>query len=1003
MTATAVADPHVKTARNSATVGTWTLVSRLTGVLRVVVVGAVLGPTFFANTFQAGYVVPSLVFTAIAGPVLAMVLVPALVRALERAGPAAARDLLARVACVLVAIATLVCAVLLVASPIVAASLTFGAPAADATRGRELATAIVVLVAPQVVLYLLIGLAIAAQRARGRFALAAAAPAVENVALVAVVLLAGMYYGTGLETGEVSTAFAVALALGSTAAVALHAVLQLAGATRCGLPVAPWRGRWWRGDPEVLEVCRRLRGSLAVAACPAAALYLLLVLAGTVPGGVFAVQVAAAVFYAAVHIGGGAVSTAALPALAISVERADPAGFATGWRAGLRYVVIVALPVGALIAAFAGPGAELLSQGAMTQTEVVASLAGCLVVVALAQLVGGVHDLGRQALFARSDHRSPALASQVAFVVTLLWAAAALALPAGSGRLIVLVVAVLAGELAGAAVILIRLHTVLRPERMWAPRDLAPSIVATLPMLPPLGIGAWIARDNPGVSLAELGLLATCAAVAVAAYAVALRHGQRRQWQLRQWARDRVASGTGPVILGTVAAATAAGVFAALVGPRTAASTVVGCGCLALVAVAARWPVAAVYLYLGTLPFLAGIGRGMLLPLVRPNEALLALLLLGVGLRVGARLVAGHHLGLRRTPVDLPLAAFAVLSTVWPLTWILLRGRAPEPIEFAAVLPICKLVALLVLVRLAVSTHEQLVRCIRLVVWPASAVALIAILQTLNVAPVISILQTLWTPEEGDSELTNRGTSTLSSSIATGDYLVIGAILLLCCSVRGLLHARERLILGLVLGAGILASGQFSTWIAAAVAGILALHQIPDVRARALRLLPLLPVVAVIGAPAFLGRVQGLGSEGLPVSWLGRWDNLTNFYLPTFDPLTALLGFSPSSVLDAPETWREVIYLEAGYLDLLWIGGLPLLIGFAFLSLAVLRRSRLLASRPGPLGAFAAALAICWAVVLVLTVLDPHLTQRGTGDLLFTMTAVVTGSLSAGSLSVRTT
>ncbi len=39
-------------ARNSVTVAGWTLVSRITGVLRVVVIGPVLGTTYFANAFQ---------------------------------------------------------------------------------------------------------------------------------------------------------------------------------------------------------------------------------------------------------------------------------------------------------------------------------------------------------------------------------------------------------------------------------------------------------------------------------------------------------------------------------------------------------------------------------------------------------------------------------------------------------------------------------------------------------------------------------------------------------------------------------------------------------------------------------------------------------------------------------------------------------------------------------------------------------------------------------------
>src|SRR5688500_17473082 len=65
----------------SATVAGWTLVSRVTGLLRVVAIGAVLGPTFLANTFLATNTVPSLIFAAVAGPVLGLVLVPSIVNA----------------------------------------------------------------------------------------------------------------------------------------------------------------------------------------------------------------------------------------------------------------------------------------------------------------------------------------------------------------------------------------------------------------------------------------------------------------------------------------------------------------------------------------------------------------------------------------------------------------------------------------------------------------------------------------------------------------------------------------------------------------------------------------------------------------------------------------------------------------------------------------------------------------------------------------------------------
>ena len=78
--------PVRSVARNSATVAAWTLVSRVTGLLRVVVIGAVLGPTWLANSFLATNTVPSLTYSVVAGPVLALVVVPALVSSLVHRG-----------------------------------------------------------------------------------------------------------------------------------------------------------------------------------------------------------------------------------------------------------------------------------------------------------------------------------------------------------------------------------------------------------------------------------------------------------------------------------------------------------------------------------------------------------------------------------------------------------------------------------------------------------------------------------------------------------------------------------------------------------------------------------------------------------------------------------------------------------------------------------------------------------------------------------------------------
>lgn len=450
--------------------------------------------------------------------------------------------------------------------------------------------------------------------------------------------------------------------------------------------------------------------------------------------------------------------------------------------------------------------------------------------------------------------------------------------------------------------------------------------------------------------------------------------------------------------LGAAGCAVVGGILAVAAGPLIALAAI---GVLALVgifAAAAYRPIFATYAYLGTLPLIAGIDRGHLIPLVRPNEALLVVLLAGALTGAYLQWCRGERIPLQLHQLDIPLGIFLLASTAWPLLSMLLRGQTLTSSDLAAVLPICKLVAIYLLVRFSVSTEGQLVRCFRLIVWPGAVVAVIAILQTLHFGPVVSMLQAVWVPDSNSAALAERGTTTLASPIATGDYIIICLTLIVCCGIRGLLDRWERLGLGLVLGAGVLATGQFSTWISAVVAAALILWRFSGVRHSSLRFLWLVPVALAIGAPALIGRLQGFSEFGVPRSWIGRWNNLSNFYLPRFGFINVLMGVSPDSVLEAPERWRDVIYLESGYLELLWVGGIPLLAAFVWLSVVVLRRARELMDGPenqqSALGAAASALWVCWWFVLILTVLDPHLTLRGTGDLLFMLIGITAGRLS---------
>jgi putative peptidoglycan lipid II flippase len=515
------------TARNSVTVAGWTLVSRITGVLRVVVVGPVLGATYFANAFQTSYMLPHLVFTLIAGPVLGMVLVPSIVQAVAAGGDARAREILAGVSGWLLTIAVVVSALLMIVSPAVAWSLNFGIPdPASRARGLWLTTLVVLLVAPQGVLYALVHLGMAAQQAKGRFALAAGGHVVESLILIPTVIFAGWYYGTGLDIKQVPVGLVVVLAAASTVGVALHAALQLAGAARVGLLARP--SIRWRRDPEVRSVTSRLIRSVGVAAWPAAAMYVLLALAGTVRGGVFVVQLTHTIFFSLAFISARAVSMAVLPGLARAAHSDDPAIFGVQWRQGLSYAMIASLPLLVLLAVNAGPTAHLLTAGQLRHAALIGPLTTCMAVAAVAQLVSGLHDIGRQALFARLDDRTPRRASEVTFGVIIVFAATSLLLPADGSRLIWLVVANLIGELVAAGIVLIRLRQAIRPELFVEPRRLAAALVAACAIVPLAGAVWWTQQIQTNDRLADLALLALGAAVALGVYVVVLRAVSRR-------------------------------------------------------------------------------------------------------------------------------------------------------------------------------------------------------------------------------------------------------------------------------------------------------------------------------------------------------------------------------------------------------------------------------------------------------------------------------------------
>ena len=214
---------------------------------------------------------------------------------------------------------------------------------------------------------------------------------------------------------------------------------------------------------------------------------------------------------------------AVMPLLSDTSGRADETGYVAAWRTGLFYAAMASCPILVLLVVFAGPTAELLTYGEANQAFLVAQLAACLAVVAVAQLAGGLHDIGRQALFARLDERGPLVASIAALATTLAVSAAALLFSEGTVRLVVLVAAILMAEVVAAAVVLVRMQSAIRPEPIVHLRQIGILLLGAVAIIPvALASRCLLAAVDSG-RFATVAMLVAIGVLAVAVYAGAIK------------------------------------------------------------------------------------------------------------------------------------------------------------------------------------------------------------------------------------------------------------------------------------------------------------------------------------------------------------------------------------------------------------------------------------------------------------------------------------------------
>jgi len=505
-------------ARHSVAVAKWTLVSRVVGFVRVLVVAAVLGPTYLGNTFGATNMIPNLVFELLAGSLIASLLVPLLVRHAD------AQDTLRaeRVAGGFLGLAVAAFAAVLVAGalagPLLLALLTTTvSDPAVAEAQRDAGLLLLALFAPQILFYAVAAVGGAVANADGRFALAAAAPALESVGVIATFGAFALVHGTGGSVTAVTDAELLLLGLGTTASVGLHAGAQWWGARRAGVRLRP---RWGWRDPEVRELVRRTVPSLVYAALNTTRWIAATVVANAVAGGVVAFYLAVNIFFLPIAVGARPVATAALPAL--SRLHDDLGRFRDELVRAIALVGFVVVPAALACTVLARPLADALSFGEQAGGDGVVLLAACLAGLGIGMIGEAVFLVATNGAYAQGRVDLPVRGMAVRTVVSVAGMGAALAVDGGWQSLLALALAMTAGDVAAAWYLA---RGVLRdlPQGGRRLRPAAARAVggAVLMILPAAGVAAGVDALVDGAPDAPVAMIA--AAVAGTATFVALQ------------------------------------------------------------------------------------------------------------------------------------------------------------------------------------------------------------------------------------------------------------------------------------------------------------------------------------------------------------------------------------------------------------------------------------------------------------------------------------------------
>ena len=407
--------------RSNAIVALGTGLSRLTGMLRVIVFGFVIGQTALADVYDGANNSPNAVYELLLGGVLSATLVPMFSRMLEDDD----RDSAGAVVSTAMILLAFITAVSVLCAPFIFRLFSLNpADGIDVNQFRTVGTALTRIFLLQIFFYGLSAVFGSLLNAQRRFFAAAWSPVLANVVIICTLLYVPIllhHPGQEIPISEVllSPSFKWLLGVGATGGIALQALILLPAIRRSGLDL---RFRFQPRHPAVKRLVSLSAWTFGYVLANQIAIIVVKNLARPGSGGQDAFTKATTFFYFPHGLLAMSIATTFIPEMARSVARRDQQAFVERTTLGLRLVGLMTLPAAFGFLVMSRPIIGTLLQHGKFTTENADLTSRALAGLSLGLVGYSIYLFALRGFYAHQDTRTPFFINVVQNIINIILA-----------------------------------------------------------------------------------------------------------------------------------------------------------------------------------------------------------------------------------------------------------------------------------------------------------------------------------------------------------------------------------------------------------------------------------------------------------------------------------------------------------------------------------------------------------------------------------------------------